>query len=157
MTSWVPQKDAQSKFNVLSRPHSLVHELPHDKTNKMACAPSEDSDQPEHPLSTWRKLGPSKLHIECTAKTDQTGQCPGWSESSLGAQPFCWFCPEAAQFLKELLKQQIFSKLTSEQISLELLKRTLWHHVINSKIEISFLIELWKLTALQRQNISCKS
>ena len=25
-------------------------ELPHDKTNKMACAPSEDSDQPGHPI-----------------------------------------------------------------------------------------------------------
>ena len=26
-----------------------IIELPHDKTNKMACAPSEDSDQPVHP------------------------------------------------------------------------------------------------------------
>ena len=26
-------------------------EPPHDKTNKMACAPSEDSDQPGHPPS----------------------------------------------------------------------------------------------------------
>ena len=25
-----------------------VYEPPHDKTNKMACAPSEDSDQPGH-------------------------------------------------------------------------------------------------------------
>ena len=25
-----------------------VHEPPHDKTNKMACSPSEDSDQPGH-------------------------------------------------------------------------------------------------------------
>ena len=29
-------------------------ELPHDKTNKMACAPSEDSDQPRHPPSLIR-------------------------------------------------------------------------------------------------------
>ena len=29
-------------------------ELPHDKTNKMACAPSEDSDQPGHPPSLIR-------------------------------------------------------------------------------------------------------
>ena len=27
----------------------LNHEPPHDKTNKMACAPSEDSDQPGYP------------------------------------------------------------------------------------------------------------
>ena len=25
------------------------------------------------------------------------GGCPGWSESSLGAQPFCWFCHVVAQ------------------------------------------------------------
>ena len=26
-----------------------IHEPPHDKTNKMAIAPSEDTDQPVHP------------------------------------------------------------------------------------------------------------
>ena len=26
------------------------------------------------------------------------GRCPGWSESSLGAQSFCWFCHEVAYF-----------------------------------------------------------
>ena len=30
------------------------YELPHDKTNKVACAPSEDSDQPGHPPSLIR-------------------------------------------------------------------------------------------------------
>ena len=29
-------------------------EPPHDKTNKVACAPSEDSDQPGHPPSLIR-------------------------------------------------------------------------------------------------------
>ena len=28
-----------------------TNEPPHDKTSKMACAPSEDSDQPGHPRS----------------------------------------------------------------------------------------------------------
>ena len=31
-----------------------IFEPPHDKTNKMACAPSEDSDQPGHPPSLIR-------------------------------------------------------------------------------------------------------
>ena len=31
----------------------LLYEPAHDKTNKMACAPSEDSDQPGHPKSTF--------------------------------------------------------------------------------------------------------
>ena len=32
----------------------LIDELSHDKTNKMVCAPSEDSDQPGHPPSLTR-------------------------------------------------------------------------------------------------------
>ena len=32
----------------------LIYEPPHDKTNKMTCAPSEDSDQPGHPPSLIR-------------------------------------------------------------------------------------------------------
>ena len=32
----------------------LVYGLPHDKTNKMTCSPSEDSDQPRHPPSLIR-------------------------------------------------------------------------------------------------------
>ena len=64
----------------------------HDKTNKMICAPSDDSDQPGHP--------PSMISLHCalngklrthgffmrTAKIMiRLGRCPGWSESSLGA------------------------------------------------------------------------
>ena len=59
---------------------------------------SEDSDQNGHPpcLISLRcpreeSFGP-KLPIECTAKTlIRLGGCPGWSESSLGAQSLCWF------------------------------------------------------------------
>ena len=32
----------------------VTYELQHDKTNEMACAPSEDSDQPGHPPSLIR-------------------------------------------------------------------------------------------------------
>ena len=31
---------------------NFITGLPHDKTNKMACTPSEDSDQPGHPLKS---------------------------------------------------------------------------------------------------------
>ena len=34
--------------------HENKNELPRDKTNKMICAPSEDSDQPGHPPSLIR-------------------------------------------------------------------------------------------------------
>ena len=36
--------------NVMKAPQIWL-EPPHDKTNKMACAPTEDSDQPGHPPS----------------------------------------------------------------------------------------------------------
>ena len=47
-------------------------------------------------------LGP-KLPIQRRAKTlIRLGGCPGWSESSLGAQWFCWFCHEVAHILDPL-------------------------------------------------------
>ena len=53
-----------------------------------ASAQSEQSLHCPHEES----LGP-KLPIERTAKTRiRLGGCPGWSESSLGAQSLCWFC-----------------------------------------------------------------
>ena len=81
------------------------NEPPHDKTKKMTCAPSKDSDQPvqwpvwsESSLSAWRMLGSLATHC--------------WSESSLGMQSFCWFCREAAQILKSSssAKYCLFSK-----------------------------------------------
>ena len=81
------------------------------------CAPSEDSDQLGHPpslrlRSAWasaqsyqslccpheESLGPY-LPTERTAKTPiRLGGCLGWSESSLGAYLFCWFCHVTAHF-----------------------------------------------------------
>ena len=34
----------------------VITEPPHDKTNKMICAPSEDSDQPGHPPNLIRRM-----------------------------------------------------------------------------------------------------
>ena len=54
----------------------------HDKTYKMACAPSEDSDRPGHPPSLislrWphEKSSSPKLPIECTAQTELTRWMP---------------------------------------------------------------------------------
>ena len=62
---------------------SKEYEPPRDKTNKMACAPSEDSDQPGHPPSLirvfafaqWVAKDPSFLHAD-SEDSDQTGQMP---------------------------------------------------------------------------------
>ena len=68
---------------------SPTYEPQHYKTNKMFCAPSKDSDQPGHPPSlitvfavrTMGSWGPnvSSCGIRLVG-------CPGWSESSLGAE-----------------------------------------------------------------------
>ena len=65
---------------------------PHDKTNKMVCAPSEDSDQPGHPPSLIRvfavrmkKVWVLSYPLSAQWRLIRLGRCPGWSESPLGA------------------------------------------------------------------------
>ena len=62
------------------------------------CAPSEDSDQPGHP-NQQSDCAPSEESdqtgrmprlIWVFAGRTVTGGCPGWSESSLGAQSLCF-------------------------------------------------------------------
>ena len=62
-------------------------ELPHDKTNKKACVPSEASDHPPSLIgvfAVWRK---KSWILSDPLSTQQTlfrlGGCPGWSKSSL--------------------------------------------------------------------------
>ena len=46
-----------------------------------------------------------------TAKTlIRLGGCPGWSESSLGTQSFCWFCHEGAHFTISAIYLEAVSK-----------------------------------------------
>ena len=52
------------------------------QNQQIGCAPSEDSDQPGHPPSLIRVF----------AVRMRLGGRPGWSESSLVAHSFCWFC-----------------------------------------------------------------
>ena len=76
------------------------NELPHDKTNKMTCAHSEDSDQPsicpvwsEASMSAWKSSGSlatHELHSEDWSDWQQR-LWRGWSESSMGARLFVVF------------------------------------------------------------------
>ena len=52
------------------------NEPQHDKTNKMMCAPSKDSDQPGHPLSAWKNHGTLATHWVHSEDSDQTGWTP---------------------------------------------------------------------------------
>ena len=58
-------------------------EPPHNKTNKMTCAPSEDTDQPRHPpslirslLSAWGSIGSLATHWAHSEDSDQTARMP---------------------------------------------------------------------------------
>ena len=74
---WCAVEDLSYKFTNITGP---INEPPPDRTNKMACAPSEDSDQTVHRKKTWvlgYPSGAQRILIRLSG-------CPGLSESSLG-------------------------------------------------------------------------
>ena len=86
--------------------HSLFKPQ-YDKTNKMACAPSEDSDQPGHPpnlirvfavrmkklwILSYKVSAQRRLWSECADV--QTDLSLHWAHRS-----FCWFSHGAALFI----------------------------------------------------------
>ena len=80
------------------RLRNRIFEPPHDKTNKMACSPSEDSTQSDQSLHCPHEEALVLSYpMSAQLRLIRLGRCPGWSESSLGTQSFCWFCHEAAQ------------------------------------------------------------
>ena len=88
-----------------------IIEPPHDKTNKVACAPSEDSDQPGHPpilirVFTIRMKKPWVLSYPLSAQRSliRLGGCPGWSESSLGAQVILWVLSRGGSYKKNIIR-----------------------------------------------------
>ena len=72
--------------------YRFLFELPHNKTNKLSCAPSKDSDQHGHSPSLIRvfavrmkKAWVLSYPLSTQWRLIRLGGCPGWSESSLGA------------------------------------------------------------------------
>ena len=87
---------------------SIKNEPRHDKTNKVTVRRATTQISlgirpvwSESSLSAWRNIGPLDTywaHSEDSYSDWADAQaCPGWSESSLGAHSFCWFCHVAAQ------------------------------------------------------------
>ena len=74
------------------------------KPTKWVCAQRRLRSAQSHQSlrCTWIAKDPSLLHAD-SEDSDQTGRCQGWSESSLGAHSFCWFCHVAAH-LSQLLR-----------------------------------------------------
>ena len=62
-------------------------ELQHDKTNKMTCMPSNDSEQSDQSsLVLNGKLRTQGLFVQTAKTLIGLHRCPGWSEPSLGTQ-----------------------------------------------------------------------
>ena len=92
-----------------SIPGFLLNEPAHDKTNKMACAPSEDrtawaSTQSDQSLlcTQWVAQDPSFLHVDSKDWSD-------WSDAQADLSlrwahmPFCWFCHVLAQIYMRVI------------------------------------------------------
>ena len=80
-----------------------LYEPRHDKTNKMDVRPAKTQISlgirpvwSESSLSAWRKLGSLAIHSWQGKTLIRLSGCPGWSQSSLGAHSFCWFCHDTA-------------------------------------------------------------
>ena len=93
-----------------------LFEPQHDKTNKMTCVPSEDSDQPGHPPSLIRVFAVSMKKPWVRSfpfSTQRLGGCQGWSESSLGAQVILLVlsCCGSLSFTVSIIRFKMNSKM----------------------------------------------
>ena len=102
MAHWMSEVLKNSELFFLPRQNRLsksTHKWAatrHNQPNE--CAPSEDSDQPGHLLSLIRVFAVRMKKAWCLnyllsgqRRLIRLRGCPGWSESSLGAQSFCCF------------------------------------------------------------------
>ena len=79
---------------------------------------------------TWHNLSrimtkPTKWHVRPAKTQIRLGGCQGWSESSLGWQPHCWFSHEATHFFDHMtlsthslpagVAHQSYKRVTGEQ------------------------------------------
>ena len=123
---------------------SIRFEPAHDKTNKMACAPSQDSDQPGHPPSLIRVFAVRMKEVEvlsyllCAQRRLWSDWADAQADLSLrwAHMPFCWFCHALAHFVfledrKYIPKLSIFASWPGDMINpqwLELpISRTNFH------------------------------
>ena len=88
-----------------------MYEPPHDKTNKMTCAPSEDSDHPGHLPNLIRVFCMKKAWVLCYPLGAQR-RLIDWADAQADLSlrwahmPFCWFCHGAAHICFPLLPDQ---------------------------------------------------
>ena len=79
-------------------------EPPHDKINKITCAPSEDSGQSEHIPAVWSvfTVRMKKALVLSYPLSTQRRLWSDWADAPADLslrwahRPFCWFCHSAA-------------------------------------------------------------
>ena len=92
-----------------------TYQPPHDKTNKMACAPSEDSDQPGHPPSLIKVFPvPAWSYVQA----DMSLHC--------AHMPFWSFCHEVAHIY---IISSVLVKTSSWDPKHRILDKSMWKHV----------------------------
>ena len=103
------------KLNVtILSSHAQIFEPPRDKTNKVPCAPSEDSDQPGHSPSLIRVfvVRMKRAWVLSYPFSAQRRLWSDWADAQADLSllwahtPFCWFCHEAAHFETDLIDLQ---------------------------------------------------
>ena len=83
----------------------MVFEPGHDKTNKVTVCPAKTQiSLGIRPVWSVFAVSMKKAWVLCYPLSAQPrlirlGECPGWPESSLGAQSLCWFCHVTAHLL----------------------------------------------------------
>ena len=79
------------------------------------CAPSEDSGsawasaQSDQSLRCPHKAWVLSYPLSAQRRLIRLGGCPGWSESSLSALSFCWFCHVVSHMLRNHLDINSFA------------------------------------------------
>ena len=113
------------------------------KNNKMACAPSEASDQPGHPPSLIRVFAVhmKKAWVLCYPLSEQWRLWSDWVDAQADLSlrwahmPFCWFCHKAAHWWSCLLSQIDIGKQHYKMLCITI-------YVISIKIFIDS--DIWK-------------
>ena len=103
---WIHLPLSNISWTTLTPTRIQAFELPHDKTKKMTCAPSEDPDQPGHPPRLIRvfAVGMKKSWV---LSYPLSAQRRLWSDSADSQvelslrwthRSVCWFCHAHAHF-----------------------------------------------------------
>ena len=124
------------------------NEPPCDKTNKMACAPSKDSDQPGHLPSLIRvfTVRVKKAWVLSYPLSAQRRLWSDWADAQADLSlrwahmPFCWFCHEVAQMANSVDPDQ--TALNRKDLNNACMLTLFYVHVLFGQCSLQLLYSL---------------